>query len=622
MTEINTQYDRSRLKDIPTQPGIYIMRNSENNIIYVGKAINLRNRVRSYFQDSKNLSVKTNALVSHVADIETIVVQNELEALILECSLIKKNRPKYNISLKDGKTYPYISVTLSEPYPRIILTREKHKDGNLYFGPYTSVYSVRRTIEALNRAFSLKMCNKPTEFGKSICRPCLNYHLNQCPAPCTGNISVEEYREKIDEVIQILDGKTDNLVNKITEKMNKASQNLEFEVAASLRDQIDAINHIAEKQRIIKQNGHDQDIIAVYKDRDLACLQILNIRGGQLVGRDHAYIENVLDENEEDIISESIKQYYTSGAFIPKEIIIGTELPEDSINEIFELLKNEKGKGSILTFPKRGDKVRLVNLAKENAKSALDQYESLMMRKSEEEQDKSEALQEFLGLDRIPRNIEAFDISNISGTNNVGGMVVFRDTKPDKKSYRRFKIQSVEGQDDYASMQEMLFRRIERGIKEQKEGKTKSSFLPFPDVFAIDGGQTHVNAVEQILDMYPDLDIKVIGLVKDDHHRIRGIIYNNQEFPLEYAKPLSKFLSEISEEVHRYAINYHRTLRKKSMIESQLEKIPGIGKTRRNALIKHFGNIKNIKEATIEELASLPSMNKKSAEAVYNHFSR
>ncbi len=622
MSQNNTKYDRSRLNDIPTRPGIYIMRNSSGEIIYVGKAINLRNRVRSYFQDSKNLSVKTNALVSHIANIETIVVENELEALILECNLIKKNKPKYNISLRDGKTYPYIAVTLSEEYPRVIMTREKHKDGNLYFGPYTSVYAVKKTIDAINRAFPLKMCRKETQEGKRVCRPCLNYHLGLCLAPCTGEVDKESYRERVDSIIKILDGKTDELVHQVELKMQEASKNLDFEVAATLRDQIASINHISEKQRIIKQNGHDQDIIAVYKDRDLACLQILNVRAGQLVGRDHTYVTGVFDDSEEDIITAITKQYYTNGAFIPKEIIFAQEFDEGEQQEIISLLSNEKGSQVHLTFPKRGDKVRLANLAKENAKIGLEQYESLKMRQAEAEESKSTALKDFLQISTPINRIEAYDISNISGTNNVGGMVVFTNSKPDKKAYRRFKIKSVDGQDDYSSMKEMIFRRIERGNKELEEGKKGSSFLPFPEVFAIDGGATHVKAVESVLELYPDLDIKVIGLVKDEHHRIRGIIYNDKEYPLEYAKPLSKFLSDISEEVHRFAINYHRTLRKKSMFESQLEEIPGIGKKRRADLIRHFGSLKNIKEATLDELEQIPSMNKNSAQAVFNHFSR
>lgn len=620
MTEFTKKFDRSRLKDLPQQPGIYIMHDSTGEIIYVGKAINLRNRVRSYFQNPKNLTEKTRALVSHIADIETIVVDNELEALILEYSLIKKNQPKYNIALKDGKSYPYIVITMPEEYPRVVMTREKHKDGNLYFGPYTSVYAVKKTIDAINKRFPVQMCTKETQFGKKVCRPCLNYHIGQCPAPCTGKLDPEEYKKRIHEIIQILEGKGDNLVATLTKSMEEAVKNLDFESAADYRDQIASIKHIAERQKIVKLNGHDQDIISLYKDRDLACMQILNVRSGEIVGRDNTYVEDVLEESEEDILTAIVKQYYMGGAFIPKEILFDGELSKDSIEGITELLSNESSKKVKLTFPKRGEKSRLIKMARENAKVSLEQYEALKMRKAELEAGKTEALQEFLGLSEPPNNVEAYDISNISGTNNVGGMVVFRNTKPDKKSYRRFKIKSVEGQDDYASMQEMIFRRIERGIKEQKEGKERSSFLPFPEVFAIDGGQTHVNAVEQILSLYPDLDIKVIGLVKDDHHRIRGIIYNNKEYPLQYATPLSKFLSDISEEVHRYAIGYHRTLRKKSMLESELEEIQGIGKKRREELLKYFGNLKRLKEASVEELSEIPSMNKKAAEAVYNYF--
>lgn len=615
-------FDRSRLKDLPSRPGIYIMRNSAGDIIYVGKAVNLKNRVRSYFQNSKNLSVKTNALVSHIADIETIVVENELEALILECSLIKKNHPKYNILLKDGKTYPYIAITLSEAYPRVVMTREKHKDGNKYFGPFTSVFAVRKTLDLIHKRYALKRCTKRTEYGKAVCRPCLNHHIGQCPAPCTGALSPEAYRAKIDEIIQILDGRAEALEEGLQAKMKAAAAALDFEAAAELRDQIAGVRHIAEKQKIIRQGGHDQDIIALYKDRDLACMQILNIRGGQLVGRDHTFAEDVLDESPEDILTAFTKQYYIGGAYVPKEVIFAGPLAGGAEAGIKELLENERGSKVRLTFPKRGDKNRLSEMALENARLALEQYEALKMRKAAKDASRTEALQEFLGLEKAPENIEAYDISNISGTNNVGGMVVFRGAKPDKKSYRRFKIESVDGQDDYASMQEMLFRRIERGVKEKNEGKGASGFLPFPDVFAIDGGKGHVQAAEQILSMYPQIDSAVIGLVKDEHHRIRGVIYGGKEYPLKYATPLSRYLSEISEEVHRFALGYHRALRKKSMLESRLEAIPGIGKQRRETLMRHFGSVKNISAASAEELSALPGISTKTAQAVHDYFNQ
>lgn len=618
--EQNGPFDRTRLKDLPEAPGIYIMHNTAGDIIYVGKAVNLKNRVRQYFQNSKNLSVKTNALVSHIADIETIVVENEVEALILECSLIKKNHPKYNICLKDGKTYPYIAVTLDEAYPRVLSTRERKRGGTRYFGPFTSAFAVKKTIEAIAKRYPIRLCTRKTAFGKTCGRPCLNYHIGQCCAPCTGKVDPAEYKKNIDEILQILEGHEGELLNSLEERMKEASLALDFETAADLRDQIFGIKHIAEKQKIILNGGHDQDIIALYKDRDLACIQVLNIRAGQLVGRDHTYTEDVLEEKEQDILTAFTQQYYMDRAYIPKEIIFAAELDLKDREPIADMLSSSRGSKVTLTFPKRGHKNKLAEMAEENAKLALEQYEAQKMRKTELEASRTEALQKFLSLQEPPARIEAYDISNIGGTNNVGGMVVFQNGSPDKKAYRRFRIKSVDGQDDYASMQEMLFRRIERGMKELEAGKEKGGFLPFPEVFAIDGGKTHVHAVEQILSMYPALQVKVIGLVKDDHHRIRGIIYNGEEFPLKYAEPLSRYLSDVSEEVHRYAISYHRTLRRKDMLESSLQEIPGIGKKRRETLMRHFGTLKNIKEAAPEEIAALPGMSEKTAQAVKQYF--
>lgn len=616
-------FDRRRLKDFPEKPGIYIMHDVNDEIIYVGKAINLKNRVRQYFQSAKNQTVKTNALVSHISWIETIVVESELEALILECNLIKKHRPKYNILLKDGKTYPYIAVTLSEEYPRVLFSREKKRnDGTRYFGPFTSSFAVKKTIEAIGRIYPLQTCNKKTHFGERVARPCLNYHIGKCQAPCTGQVDPVEYRKNIDEIVRILDGKADELLDDLKEKMLAASDAYDFEAAAEYRDQYQGVSHIIEKQKIITAGAHDQDLIAVYKDRDLACVQVLNVREGQLIGRDHIYAEDVLDESEEEIASAFVKQYYLNRAYIPKELIFATPLPEAERAPIEAWLSELREKKVTLTFPKRGQKNKLAQMAEENAKLTLEQYKASRMRKAEKEAGRAAALRDFLHLDRDPVNIEAYDISNISGTNNVGGMVVFRNGKADKKSYRRFKIESVEGQDDYASMQEMVFRRIERGMKEKESGTDKSSFLPFPDVMAIDGGRTHVNAVKSILAMYPDLDIPVVGLVKDDHHQIRGLIYEDEEYPLRYATPLCSYMSEISEEVHRYAISYHRSLRRKGMLESQLEEIEGIGKKRREILLRHFGNVNNIRKATLEEIASLPGMGKKASENVYRYFNQ
>ncbi|MGI6108824.1 MAG: excinuclease ABC subunit UvrC [Eubacteriaceae bacterium] len=619
-TESPGLFDRRRLKDLPEQPGIYIMKNTAGDIIYVGKAVNLKNRVRQYFQNARNNSVKTNALVSHISTIETIVVSSELEALILECNLIKKNMPRYNICLKDGKTYPYIGVTLGESYPRVLFTREKKKDGTRYFGPFTSAFAVKKTIEAIGRIYPIRLCNRKTEPGTVCGRPCLNYHIGRCCAPCTGKIDKQIYDGYISEIIEILEGNADGLLGRLETRMKEAAAVQDFESAAELRDQLQGVSLIVEKQKIISEGGHDQDLIAVYKDRDLACVQILNIRGGQLIGRDHIFTDDVLEESEQDIITAFAKQYYVNRAFIPGEIIFNERLAENEIEPVQEWLSELRGARTKLTFPQRGQKTKLAAMAEENARLTLEQYEAQRMRKVEKESGRTRALKDFLGMEKDPENIEAYDISNIAGTSNVGGMVVFRGTRPDKKSYRRFKIESVDGQDDYASMQEMIFRRVERGVKEQESGTTKSSFLPFPDIMAIDGGKTHVNAVKSILEMYPQLNIEVIGLVKDDHHNIRGLIYEGEEYPLKFATPLCSYMSEISEEVHRYALAYHKTLRRKSMLESRLEEIPGIGKKRREVLMRHFGNLKNIQEASEEEIAQLPGMSTKTAEAVYTYF--
>lgn len=548
------------------------------------------------------------------------MVENELEALILECNLIKKHRPKYNILLKDGKTYPYIAVTLDEPYPRILFSREKKKDGRRYFGPFTSSFAVKKTIEAIGRLYPFQTCTRKTAPGETCGRPCLNAHIGKCVAPCTGLVDPKEYREQVERIMKIFDGKAEPLLDDLREKMQKASDAFDFEAAAEYRDQYQGVSHILEKQKIITAGQHDQDLIAVYKDRDLACVQVLNVRQGQLIGRDHTFATDVLDETEEEILSAFLTQYYQDGVYVPKELILNTVLPEDQTRTLEEFLTHIKEQKVRFTYPKRGQKSKLSQMAEENAKLTLEQYKASRMRKADKQAGRTRALRDFLHLDFDPENIEAYDISNISGTNNVGGMVVFRETKPDKKSYRRFKIEGVDGQNDYASMQEMIFRRVERGMEERESGKKTSSFLPFPDVMAIDGGKTHVNAVKSILEMYPDLNIEVIGLVKDDHHQIRGLIYNDEEYPLKFATPLCSFMSEISEEVHRYAVGYHRSLRKKSMLESRLLEIEGIGKKRRDILMRHFGNLKNIEKADAEEIAGLPGIGKKAAENVYAYF--
>ena len=561
-------YDRNKLKDIPQNPGVYLMKNAAGDIIYVGKAINLRNRLRQYFQNSKNLTPKTVTLVSHICDIETIVVDSELEALILECNLIKEHRPKYNILLKDDKSYPYVKVTLEDEYPKVIMTREHKKDGGKYFGPFTSSFAVKKTIEAIGKLYPLRRCNRKVAFGKKNGRPCLNYYIGQCCAPCQGDVPKEEYMAYISDILSILNGKDKELVSTLEEKMSEAAQNMDYELAAKLRDQIYGIQHIVEKQKIIVSNQQDQDIIAFAKDEDLACVQVFNVRDGKMLGRDHTFLEGVEESTPEDIMTTFVKQYYSSKPFIPREIILGAPLLKDEEETIAEWLAELRGAKVVLTRPQKGQKSKMTRMVEENAELTLKQYE--LEKRQKEEKKKS--------------RLDAFK--------------------------------------DYASMQEMIFRRIERGIKEQNEGKDpkKSSFLPFPDVFCIDGGKTHVDAVRSILQMYPDVHIEVCGMVKDDHHRIRGIIYKDEEYPLKKSTPLCTFLSDISEEVHRYALGYHQTLRKKGMLEARLQEIPGIGKKRRELLMRHYGSLNNLKKTTLDELKTLPGMSDKTAQAVFDYF--
>ncbi|MDO4289536.1 MAG: excinuclease ABC subunit UvrC [Eubacterium sp.] len=615
-------YDRKKLKDIPQNPGIYMMKNAAGDIIYVGKAINLRNRVRQYFQSSKNLTPKTVTLVSHICDIETIVVDSELEALILENNLIKEHRPKYNIRLKDDKSYPYIKVTLEEDYPKVLMVREHKKDGGKYFGPFTSAFAVKKTIEAIGKLYPLRRCNRRVAYGEKNGRPCLNYHIGQCCAPCQGKVTAEDYRVYVDEVLAILNGQDKALVGQLEQKMKAAAAQMDFELAAKIRDQIFGIQHIVEKQKIITGSQQDQDIINFARDGELACVQVFNVREGKMLGRDHLFMDGVLEALDEEIITTFVKQYYASKPFIPKEIILGVPLLAEEVSGIEAWLKSLRGAKVILTLPQKGRKSKMVDMVAENAQLTLKQYLLEKRQKEEKKKSRLDALKDLLQLDRLPEKIEAYDISNISGTDNVGGMVVFTGGKPDKKAYRRFKIKAVDGQNDYASMQEMIFRRIERGIAEQKEGKETGSFLPFPQVFCIDGGQTHVDAVRSIVSMYPQLDIAVCGMVKDDHHRIRGLVYRGEEYPLKRSTPLCTFLSDISEEVHRYALGYHQTLRKKGMLASRLEEIPGIGKKRREILMRHFGSLANIEKARLEEIQALPGMTEGSARAVADYFDK
>lgn len=608
-------YDRDKLRELPQNSGIYMMKNSRGDIIYVGKAINLRNRVKQYFQGSHSITPKTTVLVSHIETIETIVTDSEMEALILECNLIKAHRPRYNILLKDDKNYPWIRVTLNEEYPRIMMTREHKKDGAKYFGPFTSAFAVKNTIEAILKIYPLRTCNRQVSYGKKKGRLCLNYHIGQCWGPCQGNISKEKYRKDIDHILEILSGKQTHLIKDLKEKMAVAAKNQEYEEAGKLRDQIIGIEHIIEKQKIISASNQDQDFIGLAREGNIGCVQVFHVRDGKLMGRDHLFLEGIEDEDTSVVLENFVKQYFAGCGFIPREIILKENI-EDKEN-ICRWLTDVAGRKVELLIPQRGQKVKMLEMVDENADLALKQRILERNQKEEKVKSRMDGLADLLGLKKAPVRIEAYDISNISGTDNVGGMVVFEEGKLNRKACRRFKIKSVEGQNDYASMQEMVFRRMERGMKTE----VKNSFLPFPEVIMVDGGSGHISAVESIISLY-EIEISVCGLVKDDRHRLRGLLYKGIEYPLKKATPLGVFLFEISEEVHRYALGYHQILRKKGMLASILEEIPGIGKKRREALMKHFGRVENIKKATKEEIMELPGMTEKTAQSVVDYFKK
>jgi excinuclease ABC subunit C len=603
--------NKNKLLQIPKNPGVYLMKNNIGKIIYVGKAKNLSNRVKQYFQKSSNHTPKIRNMIKYIDSFETIVTDTEVEALILESTLIKKYRPKYNAMMKDDKSYPYLKISLNDQYPKLSLTRNYVKDGSKYFGPYSSGYSVKNTIELLNETFQLKQCNKKTEEGTSIGRPCLYSHIDKCCAPCKGNVSLSEYRKKIEEVISILSNNPNTLLEKLNKEMVNASKQLDFEEAAKIRDRINGIKHITERQKMSNVSDEDYDIIALdYRD-NIACVQLFFIRKGNLIGRKHYYLENIEFLTLSEIINIFIKQYYIMIDIIPRTILIEEMIEDKKLIE--SLLKKQSGKNVSLVVPQKGKKAKLLDMVKENARISLEQKIKEINRKEKIKEDQLISLTQYLDLSVLPKKIEAYDISNIQGTDNVGGMIVFENGIPNKKLYRRFKIKNIDGQNDYGSMSEMIFRRIEKGMQKNK------NFLPFPDLIMLDGGLGHVNAINSLLEMY-DINIPVCGLVKDNKHKIRGVIYKNKEFNLEKSTPLGVLLNQISEEVHRFAISYHHVLRKQQIYKSQLNNIAGIGNKRKEYLLKHFKSIDKIKEAEIEDILDVQGMDRKSAQNVYEYF--
>lgn len=600
-----------KLKKLPDKPGVYLMKDQSGEIIYVGKAVSLKNRVRQYFGSRKNNPPKVNAMINHIRDFEYIIVDNEIEALILESNLIKKHRPKYNILLRDDKQYPYIKVTTNEKYPRVLKTRNIVKDGAKYFGPYPSVYAVNDTIDIIRSLYPIRTCNKDLEKNIGKTRPCLNYYIGRCLGPCQGQVDEERYMEMIDEIIMFLSGKEDKLIEKIEEKMKEAAKNLDYENAAKYRDQINSLNIVLEKQKIVSPNLVDQDIIGMARGVEEVCIQVFFIRSGKIIGREHFIIPDTFGEEKKSILSSFIKQFYLGTAYVPKEIFIEEEI--EDMETISKWLEQKRGSKVNIRIPKRGEKSQLMNMVKTNAMDMLKQHGDKYLRIQRQNEKALRELQEALDLSHLPNRIEAYDISNIAGVSPVGSMVVFEKGSPKKSDYRRFKIRTVTGPDDYKSMEEIIRRRFKRALEESK------GFVILPDLIMIDGGKGQVNVVLDVLEEL-NVQIPVCGLVKDDFHKTRGIIYNNREINLEKDSLGYKLIYSIQEEAHRFAINYHRSLRSKNMFRSELDNIKGIGAKRKKALLKHFGSIDKIKKASVEELAQVESMNRPAAENLFEYF--
>lgn len=604
------------LKKLPARPGVYLMHDETDEIIYVGKAISLKNRVRQYFQSSRNKGPKIEQMVTHISRFEYIVTDSELEALVLECNLIKEHRPKYNTMLMDDKSYPFIKVTVNEDFPRIMMARTLKKDKAKYFGPYTSVGAVKDTIELIRKLYHIRSCRRslPKDIGKE--RPCLYYHIKQCNAPCQGYISKEEYRKSIDEVVRFLNGNYDILLKELEEKMLQASEELDFEKAIEYRELLNSVKKVAQKQKITDTGGEDRDILAMASEREDAVVQVFFIRGGRLIGRDHFYLKIAEGDSESEVLGSFIKQFYAGTPYIPGELMLPAEVEEKEVLE--EWLTSRRGHKVTLRVPKKGEKEKLVELAKKNAELVLSKDKERLKREEGRTIGAVKEIEKILGIHGIVR-MEAFDISNTSGFASVGSMVVYERGKPKRNDYRKFKIKGVQGADDYASMEEVLTRRFRHGLKEQEEKKELGSFHVFPDLILMDGGKGQVNVALQVLDSL-ELNIPVCGMVKDDRHRTRGLYYNNEELPIDKNSEAFRLITRIQDEAHRFAIEFHRKLRGKGQVHSILDDIPGIGPARRKALMKHFLNIDDLKKAEIEELKKIPSMNEKSARDVYNFF--
>lgn len=613
---------QEELKKLPHSPGVYIMHDSRDTIIYVGKAIDLHNRVRSYFRKIVGRGPQIDKMVSLIARFEYIVTDSELEALVLENNLIKEHSPKYNTMLKDDKTYPYIKVTVGEDYPRVMLSRQMKKDHSRYFGPYTNVTAVKDTIELINKLYQLRTCNRnlPRDFG--VDRPCLNYHIHQCVAPCQGNISREEYGERVKSALSFLNGNYQDVLKDLTAKMQEASENLEYEEAIRYRDLYNNVKQISEKQKITDFDGEDKDVIALASQEQDAVVQVFFVRGGRLIGREHFYMTHVSQTPPQEILQNFVKQFYAGTPFIPREIMLPEEIEDRELIE--QWLTKRKGSRVYVKIPKIGSKEKLVELAAKNAELILSKDKERIRREEGRTIGAVKEIANLLQLENIYR-MEAYDISNISGFANVGSMVVFEKGKPKRSDYRKFKIKTVSGPDDYACMREVLTRRFLHGMEEQKELKEKEkdeelgSFTKFPDLLLMDGGKGQVNIALQVLEEL-HLNIPVCGMVKDDHHNTRGLYFQNEEIPIDRHSEGFKLITRIQDEAHRFAIEFHRSLRSKAQVKSVLDEIPGVGPARRKALMRHFRSIDEVKQADVDLLMEVEGMNRPTAQGIYEFF--
>ncbi len=610
------------LKKLPDQPGVYIMHDSRDAIIYIGKAVSLRKRVHQYFQPSHDEGIKKAQMVKQIARFEYIVTDSELEALVLECNLIKEHRPKYNTMLRDDKTYPYIRVTLGEDFPRVLFSRQQKKDKSRYFGPYTSAGAVKDTIELVNKIYQLRTCNRnlPRDTGKD--RPCLNYHIHQCTAPCQGYITKEAYRERVDAVVEFLNGNYAPVLKSLEEKMNTASANLEFEKAIEYRELLNSVRQIAQKQKITHTDGEDKDIIALAADDRDAVVQVFFIRDGKLIGRDHFYVKIGTEDTKAQILTTFLKQFYSGTPFIPREIMLPQEIEEQEV--LADWLGEKRGSKVYIRVPQKGMKEKLVELAQKNAQMVLAQDREKIKREEGRTIGALKEIEQLLDMKGLNR-VEAYDISNTSGFESVGSMIVYEKGKPKRSDYRKFKLRTVSGPDDYASMYEVLTRRFTHGMREMEEMEEKDlseeygSFTRFPDLIMMDGGRGQVNIALKVLEEL-HLNIPVCGMVKDDNHRTRGLYYHNVEIPIDRGSEGFKLITRIQDEAHRFAIEYHRSLRSKEQVHSVLDDIPDIGPARRKALMKKYQSLEAIRGATEEDLAQTDSMSPQAARSVYRFF--